>query len=174
MARSDYYEGFKWLKRIHKEYPELRIVVKHHPGNYRIENDMHEMKLMMDKGIEYADNQLCSYDMASKSKLCVSYCSSMVLELNGHYNLAKYIYHSRKGHIKWRQPCIKEVDEHVPPNVPAFFLDPGLRNRHFCRHTDEVADHNCDDCVGNDMEVYKPYRLKNYELLMEEVRRYVL
>lgn len=80
MYLHDYYEGFRWLKRLSKENPWLRIAIKHHGNN---KGDLEEDNLM-GCNIEKIDLGLNSYEVSFQSKCAVTFCSTMGYELIAH------------------------------------------------------------------------------------------
>lgn len=162
-AEYDYYQTFHWLIQLNARYPDLKIAIKHHGGNYRPQFDMKEMRITANTPLIYPDNQLNSYEMASKAKMCVSYCSTMVLELNGYPNLAHFIYNARHKRFNLRLPCQRRIKRYDIYKTNTYYLDPEHRNRQFCMYIDDVCRHNCSGCKGYDLEVCEPYRLCSYE-----------
>ncbi len=170
-AEDDYYETFFWLIEFSNAHPEYKIGIKHHPGDYRPYFDNKEMMMTSNTNLIYIDNQQDTYKCASEAKLVVSYCSIMVLELNGYPNLAWFIREKRKQkRYIWRRPCkrpgipVLQTNYYNAGNYPpAYYLDPGGRNRHFCKYTDEICVHDCNTCKPMDLEVFNPYRLTTYE-----------
>ena len=172
-ARDDYYMGFKWLLRALGEEKGITIGVKHHQGDYRPSKDKFEQSLIKESNIITIDNQLNSYALASRAKLVVAYFSTMILELRGYPHLSYFIRNSRKQkRYLFRKPCKGNEINYQTYNYkypPAYFLDPGGRNRHFCAHTDEICVHDCEGCKPVDLEIYEPYRLKTYEQFKEVI-----
>lgn len=160
-AEEDYYMTFRWLVLLKRQYPSLNIAIKHHSGHYEPRKDTAEMDIT--RGIiNYVDNRLDSYHYALESKICVSYCSTMILELNGQSNIGKYIYKQRHHKFVHRKPCTNPIGYFNDYSIPAYYLDPGLRNRQFCMYIDDVNIHKCGDCRGYDLEVFDKYRLSSY------------
>ena len=168
-AEKDYYDGFKWLLRLKKERPELNIAIKHHPGDYNVQSDDKEMDLMRNSSIRYIDNKANSFTWALRSRICVSYCSTMIMELNGMANLSQFIYHARHKRFNLRIKCARRRKAYQSYNMPAFYLDPKMRNRQFCMYIDDVCKHNCLNCKGHDIEVYQKYRLGTYKQFKDKV-----
>lgn len=169
-ASDDYYMTFRWLAQLKRERPKLNIAIKHHPGTgYKV--DITEKDIIRNSGIIYHNNDKDSFLMAEQSKMCLSYCSTMILEFTMPY-LAHFIYDMRHKRFKLRTPCNKPTHiykPHKPILVPAFYLDPGHRNRFFCRHTDDVCIHKCNDCQGEDIEIFEPLRIVTYKQLLKKV-----
>jgi len=172
-AEEDYYETFYWLIKLANKYPNIKIGIKHHPGNYRPEYDKKEMTITNNTPLIYVNNQLNSYILASQAKMCVSYASIMILELNGFPQLAWYIRENRKRRrFLFKNPC---KGSYIPrlqrayfgmKNItypPAYYLDPGHRNKHFCKNIDDICIHNCNNCAPTDIEIFEPYRICNYK-----------
>ena len=122
--------------------------------------------------IQYIDNQLDSYELASQAKLVVSYASIMILELRGYPQLAWYIRENRKRkRYIFKRPCkrpdmdILQQKYYAKTRIypPAYYLDPCGRNKHFCRYIDDISIHNCNDCEPKNIEVFNRYRLITYE-----------
>lgn len=166
-AREDYYDNFRWLGKLKEEYPVLNIAIKHHSGDYDISRDKEELRIT--KGIRYIDNKLNTYDFISRAKMCVSYCSTMILELNGMPNLGKYIYYKRHKRLLFNSTCKGGVD-YTKYNIPAYYLDPHRRNRQFCMNINDVSIHNCEGCKGKDLEIFDNLRLTSYEEFRSKVK----
>ena len=169
-AEQDYYDTFDWLICLNNRFPDLRIGIKHHGGDYSPSKDPKEMALIKDSKLIMIDNRLDTYKVVAKAKMCVAYFTRMILELNGYYLLAETIgeYHRKRRNL-WRRPCnskkvvytiYKEIKK--LPKIPSYYLDTHLRNRQFCRYIDDCSTHICGECKGLDLEIYKPYRIKSY------------
>ena len=75
-----YYKHLEWITKISKKYPKLKITIKHHP-NYR--GDYKEDNIIKKTNIETIinpSNNLNSYHFLLKSKLILSFGSTMILE----------------------------------------------------------------------------------------------
>jgi hypothetical protein len=100
---KNYYETFNWLNKISKEYPNLRIAVKHHFNNKYV--DPMEIKILKKSNVKIivskgeADKNY-SYGYAFKAKFACTFASTIAYELIGH-------------------------------NKPCFFLDPDGKNLEF-------------------------------------------
>ena len=168
-AMNDYYASFEWLVRINKEYPHLKIAIKHHPGDYFMFKDKDECNITFGTRIKYIDNQLSSYELSINSKMVVSYCSTMILEFRSP-NLAKYLWRMKHKRVRIAKKCtgyerLKGLDV---PN--AYYLDNGLRNRQFCAYIDDVCKHDCSKCANPPyLECYEPYRLGSYKEFKKKV-----
>lgn len=172
-AQKDYYEGFKWLVKLNKEHPELMICIKHHSGDYRPERDTEELDIIKYSNIIYIDNTLNSFIFAEESKMCVSYCSSMILELNGYPRLARFIYEARHHKYSIKHPCKRPFRPFINFTRPAYYLDPGHRNKQLCMYIDDVNKHNCNNCDSEDLEIFEPYRLCNYEQFKNKAKEII-
>ena len=88
---NSYYKKFiPWIKKISTEFPDKNILYKHHnnfPGDSR------EAKLLSNSNIKVIidDKNLNSYAWAFKSKLILSFASTMVVELLGNNKEAYFI-----------------------------------------------------------------------------------
>lgn len=162
-AEEDYYETFSWLVKFKKSHKKTKICIKHHPGDYSNDRDPYENTIIKNSGIIYLKNKLNSYLLAEDSKMCVSYCSTMILELNGFPQLGRHLYDTKHKRVTIKRPCKGLIDRKESPFVPSYYLDPGHRNRQFCRWMDDVHKHNCEGCKGNPLEIFEPYRLCTYE-----------
>ncbi|MDD4957113.1 MAG: hypothetical protein PHQ61_05645 [Candidatus Omnitrophica bacterium] len=78
---DDYYEAYRWLVRLSKERPELKIAVIHHP-NYRGYGP--ENELLSGTNIHRLEHCANSYDAAFRSGCPVTFCSTMGYELIAH------------------------------------------------------------------------------------------
>ena len=171
-AKQDYYHTFHWLACIQNE--GYKVAIKHHAGNYKPESDIEEGYITRD--ITYIDSQLDSYEVASKARMCVSYCSSMILELNGYSNMAKYLYWKRHHKLYINGKCNRHANfsgsyfKRNCPIIPAFYLDPRRRNRQFCMYINDVCINDCNYCRGEDLEIFNPYRLCSYEKFRDKVK----
>lgn len=167
-AEGDYYQNFYWLDKFANEHPKRKVVIKHHGGNYNIHSDRKEMAITENSNIIYADNQANSYQLALQAKMLVSYCSTMILEVSGYPNLAYFIRETRmQKRYLFRRPCKRPrslwEDRLIKGNYPpAFFLDPGHRNRQFCKNIDDICIHDCSFCPRSFLEIYEPFRLCSY------------
>ena len=171
-AEQDYYLGFIWLVQLKSEYPRLNICIKHHPGDYKPLTDKKEMFITHDTGLLYLPSKDNTYMYASQSKMCVSFCSTMIMELNGLPNMSKYIWRHRHHKYQIQRPCKGHEDIKDIPcyNVPSYFLDPGFRNKQFCAYIDDCNIHDCSKCERPPwLEIYTPYRITNYEDFKEIV-----
>ena len=84
-----YYEQMKWLAEISKKYPKLKIIYKHHTT---FKGDPIEKKIFEPttiKTIIHPEKKLNSYHFLIKSKLIVSFGSTMILEA---LSLGKHCY----------------------------------------------------------------------------------
>jgi hypothetical protein len=84
---SIYLEHLNWLKNLLKTFPNLKIIFKHNSNN--INN--FEKNYFKDTKVEFVDQALNTYDLATKSKLILSWGSSMILELKSITNNAYYL-----------------------------------------------------------------------------------
>ncbi len=78
---DDYYETFRWLARLSRENPALKIGIKHHGSNHI---DEKETDIIKGSNIETIDQKLNSYDIGFSSRCAVTYCSTMGYELIAH------------------------------------------------------------------------------------------
>jgi len=100
---SNYYETFRWMVKISKEFPNLKIAVKHHLNNKNIDpNETYILKNSNIKTIVSANeaDKNYSYGFAFKTKFACTFVSTIAYELIGH-----------------QKPC--------------FFLDPAGKNIEF-------------------------------------------
>jgi len=75
-----YYEQMKWISKISVEFPKLKIVYKHHPN---FSGDKIEKKYINSPNIKTIikpNNNLNSYHYLMRSKLILSFGSTMILE----------------------------------------------------------------------------------------------
>jgi hypothetical protein len=79
--KPDYYKSFRWLVEISKEYPHLKIGIKHHSNN---EVDEREMEIINNSNVMRINQKLNSYEVAFHSKCAVTFCSTMGYELLAH------------------------------------------------------------------------------------------
>ena len=105
--------------------------------------------------------------------MCVSYCSTMILELNGMPNLGHFIYNARHYKFDIKRPCGGLKKEYKSYNILSYYLDPGHRNRQFCMYIDDVCKHNCYNCKGGDLEIFEPYRLTNYHQFQKKAKEII-
>ena len=93
--KQNYYEQIRWIAKISKKFPNLRILIKHHE-NFR--GDTTEDELLKDTGIEKVikpTNGLNSYHYLMKSNFIISFCSTMILEALS-MNKKSFFFRSRK------------------------------------------------------------------------------
>ena len=76
----EYYNSVKWLANLSITYPNLRILIKHHPS---WNDDAIECNIIKNSNIKYLDKALDSYQLSSQSNLIVTYGSTMGYELIG-------------------------------------------------------------------------------------------
>lgn len=76
---DDYYSATKWLVKLKVEFTDLKIAFIHHAS---AGIDPIEDEILSEVDIEVVDSNVNSYDIALKSKLCVTYASTMGYELN--------------------------------------------------------------------------------------------
>ena len=79
---NDYYCLSKWVARLSKDFPTLRIAVKHHASAGKV--DVQEKEILAGTNVLTLDKTLNSYHVAFKSRLAVTHGSTMGYELNGH------------------------------------------------------------------------------------------
>ena len=77
---NGYYKSNKWLSALSKEKKKLNISIKHHPSWIK---DDKENEILKDSNVIYLDKNLDSYELARKSKIIITYGSSMGYELCG-------------------------------------------------------------------------------------------
>ena len=102
---DDYYEHFKWVAKLSKEYPELKIGLKHPAQKYKLKGfklkNEAETKIFNDTNVKQIIDNLghenYSYGYAFKAKLLCGWNTVMAYEMLGHQK-------------------------------PFFLLDPGKRN----------------------------------------------
>ena len=76
-----YYEQMGWIVKLTKKFPKLKVVYKHHPTflsdpkKRRIYSKSNITPIVVPK-----NNSLNSYHYLLKSKLCISFASSMIIE----------------------------------------------------------------------------------------------
>ena len=75
-----YYDSIEWLANLSITYPNLKILIKHHPS---WNNDPTEFDIIKKSNIQYIDKELDSYQLSFKSNLIVTYGSTMGYELIG-------------------------------------------------------------------------------------------
>ena len=75
-----YYESIKWLATFSSKHKDKKIIIKHHPSWLP---DEREFNIIKDTNIEYIEKTADSYNIASQSKLIITYGSSMGYELIG-------------------------------------------------------------------------------------------
>ncbi len=99
---KNYYEHLKWIARLAKEYPNLKIIIKHHANNKKI--DKRELKIINGTSVkrivrgELNDSKnYTSYGYGLNAKFICTWCSTIAYEFLGN-----------------KQPC--------------YFLDPNLEN----------------------------------------------
>ena len=99
---KNYYEHLRWLARLSKEYPELKIIIKHHSNNEK--TDINEMRIIEGTSIRRvvkgeSNNSInhTSYGYGINAKFICTWCSTIAYEFLGN-----------------KKPC--------------FFLDPNLEN----------------------------------------------
>ena len=75
-----YYQHLHWISKICKKYPNLKILIKHHP-NYKFDRKEHEIiKATNIQTIINPQKSFNSYHFLLKSKLILSFGSTMILE----------------------------------------------------------------------------------------------
>lgn len=77
---NGYYKSIKWLSDLSKEEKKLNISIKHHPSWNK---DARENEILRGSNVTYLDKNLDSYELARKSKIIITYGSSMGYELCG-------------------------------------------------------------------------------------------
>lgn len=101
---DNYYKQLRWLKKLSIDFPNLKIVVKHHEGNKF--NDQKEISILKSANIKRISGPTnpgkanYSYGYAINSSLRLTWCSTMAYELIGH-------------------------------GYPCYFLDPKMQNNAF-------------------------------------------
>jgi hypothetical protein len=74
---SNYVEQLNWLKRLSVKFPDLKIAFKHHLNN----RDKFERNFFKNSNINFIDQNLNSYFCCLKSKLILSWGSTMIIEM---------------------------------------------------------------------------------------------
>ena len=76
---KNYYEHIKWLKKISLEFPNLKILIKHHQ-NYR--GDKKETNILKGSSVDiiYNKKNKNSYQYLEDSRLITSFGSTMIIE----------------------------------------------------------------------------------------------
>ena len=80
ITQEIYYEQISWLKKISLKYPNLNIIYKHHPN---FKKDKLEEKILSNTNIKVIikpEKNLNSYHYLMKSKVSLSFGSTMILE----------------------------------------------------------------------------------------------
>ena len=100
---NNYYEQLNWLKKLKKDFPSLKIAIKHHENHDYW--DSREMQIIKDSDIERivkskGGKTNHSYGFANNALIRFTWCSAMGYELIGH-------------------------------GLPCYFLDPKLENVSF-------------------------------------------
>lgn len=89
---TSYYKKFlPWIKKISEDFPTKKIYYKHH-SNFSV--DIREKNLLSDTNIKIIRDDMSinsTYAWAFKSKISLSFGSTMVLELNGNGKEAYFI-----------------------------------------------------------------------------------
>jgi glycosyltransferase involved in cell wall biosynthesis len=108
--KEDYYGSYlKWLKKLSIEFPEKKFVLKHH-GDYT--NDPEERKILKDSNIKVLiknESINSSYAYAFKSKIVISFASTMIIEILGHGKMAYFIDPGLRGDQWYRD--IKKINK---------------------------------------------------------------
>lgn len=76
-SSKDYALVLYWLKKVSKAFPKLQIGFKPHPNNIQD----YEKLFFKDTNIIYLDKSLNSYHCANKSKIILSWSSTLILEM---------------------------------------------------------------------------------------------
>lgn len=95
---NDYYNIFlNWIKKLDEDFPNLNIILKHH-NNYKTD-PKERVKLLKSrfKVIVKDKSNNSSYAYAHKSKIILSFASTMVLEMLGHGKNAYYLDPGHRG-----------------------------------------------------------------------------
>lgn len=99
---KNYYKHLKWLAKFSKEYPELKIIIKHHSNNEKI--DQEELKIIKGTSIKRIvkeesknNSNHSSYGYGYNAKFICTWCSTIAYEF-----------------LSNKKPC--------------YFLDPNLEN----------------------------------------------
>ena len=76
---ENYYKHIKWLKKISLEFPDLKILIKHHQ-NYR--GDKKEINILKGSSIDiiYDEKNKNTYQYLEDIKLITSFGSTMIIE----------------------------------------------------------------------------------------------
>jgi hypothetical protein len=78
---DDYYEHFRWMRRLSERHPNLKIGIKHHTNNVL---DPLEVQIFKGSRVERIQQDLPSYHVAFRAKVNVTWGSTMGYELIGH------------------------------------------------------------------------------------------
>jgi hypothetical protein len=87
---EDYLEHLSWLKQVSIDHPTLRVGFKPHPGD-RARFQPFEEEFLADSNVELLCDSLTSYQVCFRSKLIVSWASTMVVEMYGHGRKAFFL-----------------------------------------------------------------------------------
>lgn len=135
-----YVEHLNWLKNISKLYPDLRIIIKNHPNN----KDTFEKKFFEKTNIKFIDQKLNTYELAFKSKLILSWGSTMIIEFKSVTNQSYFLNPNMKnvqfvGDISNKSNiCISKFDELIKTvnNIDDFSYD---EKNKFCLNSKNVS-----------------------------------
>lgn len=122
---KNYYEHFNWLLKLSKEFPKLKIAVKHHENNNEI--DKKEIDILKKGNIERivasaSSLKNYSYGYAFTAKFTCTWASTMGYELIGHSKPCYFLdpngentvfLHKEKYNNMWRLKSYDEFKEKV-------------------------------------------------------------
>ena len=90
---KNYYDIFlNWLLKLSNDYPDKKIILKHHvdyakdPKEFEILNKISNIKVVVDH-----DSENGTYAYAFKSKIILSFASTMIVEMLGHERKAYFL-----------------------------------------------------------------------------------
>lgn len=148
IIKEIYYEQMLWLKKISEKFPNLNIVYKHHPT---FTHDKKENKIFSDANIDIIvkpKENLNSYHFLLRSKICLSFGSTMIIEGLSHNERCYFLDPKKKNNIffnnleyleKLRISSFEELKELIQQKIDT---DPNdeINSNNFCLNSKNVTD----------------------------------
>ena len=148
---NNYYEQLNWLKKLKKDFPSLKIAIKHHENHDYFDN--REIQIMKNSGIETIIKSKegktnYSYGFANNALIRLTWASTMGYELIGHGlpcyyldpNLENVSFLHKENYNKiWRIESYLKLKEKVKNIIDKKNIEPTYDKNDFCLDSQNVS-----------------------------------
>ena len=156
---SDYVEQLNWLKDLTVKFPDLKIGYKNHSNN----RDKFEKNFFKNTSVNFLDQNLNSYFCCLKSKLILSWGSTMIIEMRSLKKNSFYLNPNNRNMQLLNE--LSENDNDI--NIQSYKDFEKVVNNLFYKNSnttynsDKKNNYYCYESLNYSENVYK--FLKNYE-----------